>query len=232
MVGFIRKSFWFGLAGVLALLAVGAVAEDGLNVNDGKNTTTTTTTEKGATDTATIKLEGKGRQATAKFTLEPGLAIINTTHFGKSNFVAYLVNNEGEEVQSLFNYIGKYEATRGFEITKAGEYVLNVQADGNWTFAINQPRPTTGESTPRTINGKRTEVSPFLSLKKGLAVFKYDYQGNSRFSVTLMDRNGRAIEQIANSLKATEGSAPVKIQEDGIYFLNISADANWQIDVQ
>jgi hypothetical protein len=226
MASFIRKSFWLALAGVLALLAVGAVADDESNVNDGKNTTTTTI------DTATIKLEGKGRQASAKFTLAPGLAIINTTHFGKSNFVAYLVNNEGEEVQSLFNYIGKYEATRGFEITKAGEYVLNVQADGNWTFAINQPRPTTGESTPRTIHGKRTEVSPFLSLKKGLAVFKYDYQGNSRFSVSLMDKNGRVIEQIANSLKATEGSAPVKIQEDGIYFLNISADANWQIDVQ
>jgi hypothetical protein len=223
----IRESLLLVAVGALALLAVGAVADDETNVIEEKSSAQTP-----ATETATVKLAGKARQATEKFTLQQGLAIISTTHQGKSNFIAYLVNSEGEEIQSLFNHIGKYEATRGFEITKTGEYLLNVQADGNWTFSIEQPRPTAGESTPRTINGKRTEVSPFLSLKKGLTVFKYGYQGDSRFSVTLMDQNGRAIEQIANTLKATEGSAPVKIQEEGIYFLNVSADADWQIDVQ
>jgi hypothetical protein len=225
----IRDSFWFVALAVVAvsLVTIRVAAKDDANSQDETTTSTTTTAE-----TPAIKLQGKGRQASEKFTLQQGLAVINTTHQGKSNFTAYLVNSEGEEVQSLFNHIGKYDATRGFEITKPGEYLLSIQADGNWTFHIEQPRPTTGESTPRTITGTKTEVSPFLALKKGLTVFKYGYQGDSRFSAILMDANGRAVEQIVNTLKATNGSAPVKIEEEGIYFLNVNADANWQIDVQ
>jgi hypothetical protein len=225
----IRDSFWFVALVVVAvsLVTIRVAAKDDANNQENQSASSATTTQ-----TPTIKLQGSGRQSSDKFTLQPGLAVINTTHQGKSNYIVYLVNSDGEEVQSLFNSIGKYDATRGFEITKPGEYVLNVQADGIWTFAIEQPRPTTGESTPRTITGKKTEVSPFLNLKKGLAVFKYGYQGDSRFSVMLMNQNGRAIEQIVNTLKASNGSAPIKIEEDGLYFLNVNADTNWQIDVQ
>jgi hypothetical protein len=216
----------------VSLVTISVAAKDDTNNEQNENATSTTTTTTVNQNTPAIKLQGKGRQASEKFTLQQGLAVINTTHQGKSNYIAYLVNSEGEEVQSLFNHIGKYDATRGFEITKPGEYLLNVQADGNWTFNIQQPRPTTGESAPRTITGTKTEVSPFLTLKKGLTVFKYGYQGDSRFSATLMDSTGRAVEQIVNTLKATNGSAPIKIEEEGIYFLNVNADANWQIDVQ
>jgi hypothetical protein len=189
-------------------------------------------TDVSTTEPATQKLAGRGRQATEKFTLGEGLAIFRTTHQGKSNFVVSLVNADGDEVQSLFNKIGRYDGAYGFEIKKAGEYLLNVQADGAWSFTIEQPRPQQGQSTPMTITGNKADVSPFLALKKGLNVFKLGYKGDGGFAVTLADRNGRAVEYLVNTLKSYDGSVPVKVPEDGIYFLNVSAEGDWQVDIQ
>jgi hypothetical protein len=164
--------------------------------------------------------------------LNNGLAVFQTTHAGETNFVAYLVNQQGESVQTLFNAVGNYKAKQGFEIKKPGEYLLNVQGDGAWTFAISQPRPTSGDGTSASFTGEGTDITPFLSLKKGLTVFKTVYQGEGRFTVSLIDQNGRPVEHLFNALDAFEGSIPVQIPQDGIYFLNIGASGDWQIDVE
>ncbi len=205
------------IAALLAALALPAAADD---QNDDR------------TEPAPITLQGVGRQASQKFTLDQGLAVFHVRYEGDSNFIVQLVNSDGEGVQSLFNRIDKFQADRGFEIRKAGEYVLDIQAHGRWSFTIEQPRPTSGEPAPATITGKRSEMSPFLALKKGLSVFKYRYQGDGSFAAYLTDANGRMIEQLVNTLKTTEGSTPVKVPEDGIYFINVTADAPWQIEVE
>jgi hypothetical protein len=204
---------------------------------DAAATTTDTTTTDTATGNKTSapttqNLSGRGRQASNKFTLTEGLTVFRTTHSGKSNYVVSLVNSDGDEVQTLFNKIGKYDGASGFEIKKAGDYLLNVQADGPWTFTIEQPRPENGKPSPTTITGNKADVSPFLALKKGLNVFKFDYKGEGTFAVTLVDRNGRPVEYLVNTLKAFDGSVPVKVPEDGIYFLNVNGEGDWQVDIQ
>jgi hypothetical protein len=217
---------------VAAIVAALAVIAGNLAAND--RTEETTPTETKTTETSTtepVKFSGTGRQASEKFTLQQGLAIFRVNYEGESNFVVSLMNSEGEEVQTLFNEIGAYEAARGFAINKAGEYLLNVQARGPWTFTIEQPRPTAGETTPKTLTGTRTDVTPFLTLKKGLGVFKFEYKGDGRFAAYLVDKNGRTVEQLVNTLRSYTGSTPVKVPTEGIYFLNVSADGEWQIDI-
>jgi hypothetical protein len=97
---------------------------------------------------------------------------------------------------------------------------------------MTQPRPEKGETTPLTVTGTQSNVSPFMSLKKGLTVFKLTYKGEGRFAVLLLDRNGRTVEQIVNTLNAFDGSSPIRIPTDGVYFLNIAAQGEYQIDVQ
>jgi hypothetical protein len=204
--------------GLIVLVASSVVAEE--------------TREERRTEPAPITLKGTGRQASKKFTLGEGLAVFRVRYEGDSNFIVQLINSDGEGVQTLFNHIDKLQADRGFEIRKAGEYLLDVQARGRWTFTIEQPRPTAGEPAPTTLTGKRSEVSPFLSLDKGLSVFRYRYQGDGRFAAFLTDANGRMVEQLVNTLKTTEGSTPVKVPEEGLYFINVTADAPWQIEVE
>jgi hypothetical protein len=217
------------VAALIAALAVIAGRTSAEDRTDEPSTTETKTTE--SNDTAPIKFSGTGRQASEKFTLQQGLAIFRVNYEGESNFVVSLVNSEGEEVQTLFNEIGAYESARGLAINKAGEYLLNVQARGPWTFSIEQPRPTAGETTPKTLTGTRSDVTPFLTLKKGLGVFKFEYKGDGRFAAYLVDKNGKTVEQLVNTLRSYSGSTPVKVPTEGIYFLNVSADGEWQIDI-
>jgi hypothetical protein len=211
------------VATVAAILAFAAIAAE-----DPHRATTGNTIG----EPAVLNLQGTGRQASNKFKLSKGLAIIHTNYQGQSNFIVGLLNSEGEHVQGLFNQIDNYEGTRGFEIPKDGEYLFNVQAAGPWTFNVEQPRPTHGESLPQSLSGNRSDVTPFLSLHKGLTVFKFNYQGEGRFVATLVDQTGREIEQLANNLDTFEASTPVKIPHDGIYFLNISAYGPWHVEIQ
>lgn len=211
------------VATTAAILAIAVIAAD--DIRDAANRPSTG-------EPAVLDLHGNGRQATTKFALTKGLAIIRTTYQGPSNYIVGLINANGEHVLSLFNQIDNYEGTRGFEIPKDGEYLLNVQSQGPWTFEIEQPRPQHGESTPQSISGARSDVSPFLALKKGLTVFKFNYQGEGRFVAMLVDQNGREVEQLVNNLDSFEASAPAKIPHDGIYFLNISAAGAWHIEIE
>ncbi len=179
-----------------------------------------------------IHLSGSGRQATEKFELQAGLAIVQVQNDGKSNFVVELIDNQGEEIANLFNEIDKFQGRQAFYIGKAGTYLLDVEGTGPWSFTIEQPRPTTAEPTPQTFEGQGTDVTPFVNLSAGLTVFEFERAGEGRGVFTLLDQAGRAVEQIANQLDVFEGSKPVKVEEAGIYLFNVSGEGNWTLKIK
>jgi hypothetical protein len=180
----------------------------------------------------TIKLDGKGRQASDKFNLQSGLALIEISHDGDSNVIVRLLDENGKQIDTLFNQIGNFKGERGFMIPRDGECLADVVADGNWTLAIRQPRPTQGYSVPRTLEGTGYGVTDFIELNKGLKVFKMNHSGQGRFTVNLVDRDGRIVEPLINTLGTFSGSKPVSIEKPGIYFLNVAGDGDWTIQVQ
>lgn len=190
-----------------------------------------TSSSESATEHA-IHLNGSARQATQKFELQAGLAVIQVRNEGKSNFVVGLVDAQGEQIANLFNEIDEFSGRRAFNIAKSGTYLLDVDATGPWSLTIEQPRPTTAEPTPQLFAGEGTNVTPFITLKKGLNVVGFERTGEGRGIFTLLDRDGRAVEQIANQLDEFKGSKPVKIEEEGIYFFNVYGDGNWTVAVE
>ncbi len=186
--------------------------------------------EEGRTDT--IRLQGSSRQASQKFSLEPGVAIFEVSHDGDSNFVVRLLDENGQSVDTLFNQIGAYHGDQGFAIAKAGQYLLDVAADGNWTVAIRQPRLEQGQPAPASLQGTGSHASKFLQLAGGLNIFKMKHNGKTRFRVTLRDEGGRPVETLINTLGAFDGSKPISIEKPGVYFLNVGADGDWSIELE
>jgi hypothetical protein len=49
--------------------------------------------------------------------------------------------------------------------------------------------------------------------------------------VTLLDAVGKRIEQVTGVIGSYDGSKAIKIEESGVYLLNITADGDWTVSV-
>jgi hypothetical protein len=179
-----------------------------------------------------ISLQGTGRQATQKFELQPGLSVFEVAHEGQSNLIIKLLDENGKEIDTVFNQIGPFVGQRGLHVPQGASYLLDVVADGDWAVDVRQPRPAAGQSSPIHLEGQGSRATPFVQLDKGLVVFKMKHDGEDRFRVTLLDKDGNPIESLINTLGQFDGSKPLSIEEPGIYFLNVSGDGDWSIDVE
>ncbi|HEY2881849.1 MAG TPA: hypothetical protein VGJ15_05435 [Pirellulales bacterium] len=197
-----------------------------------RQTDTNTDRQPKTNEIPTVKLNGRGRQASDKFKLESGLTVFNVTNDGESNFIVRLLDRNGKEVETLFNEIGPFTGEKAFFVPKSGQCLLDVQSSGNWTADVNQNHPTEGQSTPCSLQGKGYKTTPTFQLDKGLVVFKLNHQGESRFKVALLDQEGRTVGYLVNTLGNFTGSKPISVDKPGVYFLNVSADGDWTIDVQ
>jgi hypothetical protein len=192
-----------------------------------------TTSSPTPTDTPEpIVLSGTGQEATSKFTLEKGLSKFRMAHDGDSNFAILLLDDEGNNVDLLVNEIGEFDGSKAVGIAKAGIYLLDISADGGWKITIEQPRPSTAPSVPKTLKGKGQQVSELFYLDKGLARFEMIHDGDSNFAILLLDDEGNNVDLLVNEIGEFDGSKAVGITKSGIYLLDISADGNWEISIE
>lgn len=191
-----------------------------------------TPTIEAQTEIEPIQLSGTGQQATEKFSLESGLAIFRMSHSGQSNFAITLLDSNGEIVELLVNEIGSFDGAKAVGIRTKGEHLLDISADGKWSVKIEQPRPLTAPSIPKSFTGKSQQASELFSMGKGLATFKMTHDGSSNFAILLLDNKGRTVELLVNEIGSFNGSKAVGIARAGIYLLDISADGNWTVDVE
>jgi hypothetical protein len=178
-----------------------------------------------------IKLSGAGDQATTKFELHEGLSLWTITHAGRSNVQMSLLSSEGKEVTMPFNEIGRFEGTRIVRVPKTGTYLINVGADGKWTVNIEQPRPTAAAAKPLSAHGNNTNVTPFVTLPKGLVVFKASHKGDGVFRVKIFTRDGKFVDQVVGVVGRYDGSKALTIEEEGIYIVGVSANGDWTVNV-
>ena len=179
-----------------------------------------------------IALSGTGQEATSKFSLEKGLSIFRMSHDGDSNFAVWLLDDEGDKVELLVNEIGEFDGSKAVGIKKQGDYIFDISADGRWTITIEQPRPSSAPSVPKTLKGKGQQASEVFYLDKGLARFEMTHDGDSNFAVWLLDDEGDKVELLVNEIGEFDGSKAVSIRKSGIYLLDISADGNWGISIE
>lgn len=82
--------------------------------------------------------EGHGPQTTKILELAVGTYVVNMTHDGKSNFIVTPYTVGGDRVASIANVIGSYDGSALLVIRSAGRYLIQVNADGNWTMSISK----------------------------------------------------------------------------------------------
>lgn len=91
-----------------------------------------------ASGPAPYSFSGNGVAVPPIFTLADGRANVALTHNGTGHFGAILYNAQtGRMVDLLANAIGAADVTTAVRAA-AGEYVIEVSADGDWTIRIEQ----------------------------------------------------------------------------------------------
>jgi len=150
--GGMGKKIIFGIVGIIVLFVIigvfgggekktqeeGSIQQQPTKVEEKATEQEATTEEVEAEkEVEPFKLSGVGQQATEKFTLKKGLAIFKMIHSGSSNFIVHLLDEEGNQVGfSLVNEIGPFDGSKAVSIPRDGVYLLDIDADGSWTVAI------------------------------------------------------------------------------------------------
>lgn len=73
---------------------------------------------------------------------------------------------------------------------------------------------------------------PVFSLETGPATFRMTHDGDSKFTVTLLDFKGNKVELLADEMGKFAGTKVVDIKKQGYYMLDVDADDKWKITVE
>ena len=85
---------------------------------------------------APLAFSGSGPQITRLFPLDPGLVVFQLRHAGTRNFIVHLLDASGTSIDLLVNRIGDFSGSKGVRIPRAGQYTLNIEADGTWAISL------------------------------------------------------------------------------------------------
>lgn len=177
-----------------------------------------------------IVFTGNGDVATEFFTTSRKLLRVTMEHSGSRNFAVWLLDQSGAKKELMANEIGAWSGEAYFG-HPAGKYLLDITADGEWTITIDQPVASTGTSAPAHIEGDGQSGPPGLSLNAGLARFTMSHEGSSNFAIWLYDADGNKKALLVNEIGAYTGSKAESIAKRGIYYLDVTADGTWRVDV-
>jgi hypothetical protein len=176
-----------------------------------------------------IELSGSGAEVSDPFQLEEGLSVVTLTHSGDSNFIVRVLSTSADDTEYLVNEIGDYDGVTAFGVDEAGEYVLDIDADGPWTAIIEQPRDTSDAEYIKSFSGEGMMVTDFIKVEEGLAVFNFTHDGDSNFIVNLLNEDGDVVSYLANEIGEYEGSIAEYVDQ-GNYVVRIDADGAWTMD--
>ena len=175
---------------------------------------------------------GHGSTTTAFFHLDAGLIIATYSHTGQHNFIVHAVDSTGQDEVFLVNEIGSVSGSTSDHAEFTGNYLLSIQADGDWTITIDQPHPSSAPPAPQNYSGHGQNVSSFVQLASGLITVRGTHTGQRNFIVHLVDLNGEVEEFIFNESGAFNGSKAFTLSNAGIYFVDVQADGDWTISVE
>ena len=180
----------------------------------------------------TLSFSGQGHRAISSIQLDTGLTIITLTHTGSANFVVWLRDSNGDDVDLLVNEIGPFNGSTALGIATSGNYALDIDADGAWTIKIEQLKPTSAPGVPHTFTGTGPEASPLFWLDDALTTFDMSHDGSSNFAIWLLDSNGDPVDLLVNEIGDFDGSTAVGVPAAGVYILDVEADGDWTVSVE
>lgn len=177
----------------------------------------------GNSDVEDITVSGSGNNVSNKFTLKAGFAIITQKNTGSSNFIVDMKNGDGTDFKSLANEIGTFTGTTYIDVPTDGEYLFNVQSDGNWSFSISQRVAETSVNNTLQASGSGQQVVFMGIPEDGSYKLTATNTGDSNFIVS----NGESYTLI-NEIGNYSGSQVQDIYE-GTYAISVISNGNWTL---
>ncbi|MEI6426312.1 MAG: hypothetical protein WCO66_03065 [Candidatus Absconditabacteria bacterium] len=123
-------------------------------------------------------------------------------------------------------------STANFDkLTTRGEVGILLYNSSNLdnTGAVSPIIPNSSSNKEITLTDAGKKITSSIHLTQGLHKFKLSYNGESNFSVTLLDSEGNYIALLANEIGDTSSSIGVKIEKEGDYLFNVTAEGTWTI---
>ena len=87
---------------------------------------------------ASFEFSGRGNEVTELYPLDVGLIRCDYTYVGEHNFIVEVLDSQGSYAAVIANEIGSCEGSSAASIGSAGEFLLNITADGNWSIKLSQ----------------------------------------------------------------------------------------------
>lgn len=170
---------------------------------------------------------GSGAEVEDGIDIVGGLTVVDADHDGESNFQVSLVD-DGEFDDSFVNEIGEYSGETA-DLTDAGGYMLDVEADGDWSIEIRQPRAGSGDELPQSLSGNGPEVFGPLEFD-GTHVADGEHSGESNFQAQVYPAEGSFGESLFNEIGDYSGETTFSF--DGVGWVAVQADSDWSIGLE
>lgn len=179
----------------------------------------------------TQSYSGNGQRVTDTVTIEGGFTVFTMDHDGSSNFQVELIDEDtGETREYLANEIGAWQATQPYYVPP-GNYVLDVNADGNWNIDVAQPRPAASEVSELPVSASDQYPNYIGPVRfDGLHTFSAEYNGEGNFAVWVLDEDGREQDLIFNEIGQFEGQNTYSGNHVG--YIRIEATGDWRLEAE
>jgi hypothetical protein len=178
----------------------------------------------------TYDFSGTGNQATALMGLQAGITTFDLVGNGSSNFIVWLKDQNGNDVELLVNEIGRYSGGRVISVPTTANYFLDISADSSWVVHVTQPRPNGANGTPQTFTGTSDNHSGFFALHSGPATFTMSYGGASNFIIWLYNSAGERVGLLENEIGPRSDTNAINVPQ-GIYVMDIQGIGSWSVMV-
>ena len=172
---------------------------------------------------------GSGKSTIEGVELAPG-PVTATFSLGSEAFhTVLLVPLEGQSYQNVQLVTGRFsgEGRQAGTVAAAGEHNLEVDSEGEWEIAIEQPTDLQPESLPVDESGSGYDYAgPFTF--DGETTFQGTHDGESAFVVRVTPVDLPGIETtVFNETQQFDGETTKQV--DGPAYLNVEADGEWSV---
>lgn len=180
-----------------------------------------------------LEFIGTGVNITEAFKSNGGSTVFEIQHDGADNFTVRLLDYDtGEEISLLADNSG-FINVRVTKILLPKNYILEVDADGNWIIVVSGDieKIITQPSKTKMFFGTGLQITENFQISGGLTTFEMQHNGGSDFIVWLLNSNtNEKISLLANESGFFHGTVAEGL-ESGYYKLEIEADGIWLINV-
>ena len=173
---------------------------------------------------------GDSAAVTGEVSLVPALTVVAFEHDGDSNFIAEL---EGPVDDLVVNTIGVTTGAAGVA-TDRGDYLFDVDADGDWSLTVGQPIAPPGEiRTPSvSASGDGPAMVGPVELDEATTFTGEHMSDDGNFIVEVYNEEaegGFPDELVFNEIGEFEGET--RVDPAGVAWIDVEADGAWRLEI-